>query len=318
MKYYYTYTILFVDGYYYYGKRTSKVPPEQDTKYNGSPRKNKDKWKTTEFIKVIEEVYNSPEELILAEYNLIGDKFKTDVFCLNAHNGMKFHNINGTPHTNSSRQAISNALTGKERSQKHRENLSKARKKYFEENYEKNPMFDPVARKNWEEKIQSEEYKLKQLQSSYRRKEIYVDGVLYLSINDACKKTGIQYYYLEMKSKETNYILTEDYNAWNANKNSTQKIKVEIDGIVYPSMAKASKETKIPIVYIKKCLGDNKDISLEEYLKYKHNLKKKEKVIVKKTGRKIKVTINEVEYESIREASRKTGIPRSFIKKYYT
>jgi hypothetical protein len=89
--YFYTYTIRFEDGYYYHGKRTSKIEPESDVLYVGSPKTNQNKWKTTKFVKIIEKICTTKEELNIEERLLIGNKHKTDAFCLNRSNITTFN-----------------------------------------------------------------------------------------------------------------------------------------------------------------------------------------------------------------------------------
>ena len=87
--YFYTYRIDFVDGYYYYGSRKSKVKPEED-KYWGSPKTHKEKWNTTMYWKTILNVFGVDNGMLEEETNLIGDNYKNDPFCLNQHNNDNF------------------------------------------------------------------------------------------------------------------------------------------------------------------------------------------------------------------------------------
>ena len=87
--YFYTYRIDFVDGYYYYGSRKSKVKPEED-KYWGSPKTHKEKWNTTMYWKTILNVFGVDINMLEEETNLIGDNYKNDPFCLNQHNNDNF------------------------------------------------------------------------------------------------------------------------------------------------------------------------------------------------------------------------------------
>jgi len=50
-KYFYVYRIDFSDGYFYIGSRVSKVKPELDLKYMGSPKTHKNKWDDVRVIK---------------------------------------------------------------------------------------------------------------------------------------------------------------------------------------------------------------------------------------------------------------------------
>lgn len=90
--YFYTYRIDFVDGYYYYGSRKSKVKPEED-KYWGSPKTHKEKWNTTMYWKAILSVFDDPSDMLNEERLLIGDNYKEDSLCLNQHNNDNFSTI---------------------------------------------------------------------------------------------------------------------------------------------------------------------------------------------------------------------------------
>lgn len=90
--YFYTYRIDFVDGYYYYGSRKSKVKPEED-KYWGSPKTHKEKWNTTMYSKTILSVFDDPSDMLNEERLLIGDNYKEDSLCLNQHNNDNFSTI---------------------------------------------------------------------------------------------------------------------------------------------------------------------------------------------------------------------------------
>jgi hypothetical protein len=234
MKYHYTYTIHFVDGYYYHGRRTSDVPPEEDM-YFGTPATHKDKWLDTMYWKVIENTYSTPEELAEAEYDLIGDKFKTDSMCLNEHNHKKF-NMGGKNHTEESRQKMSEAHEGKKHSEETRQKLSEAKrgenhpfygKKHSEEARQKmseakrgenSPFYGKNHSEETKQKIsesrrgenhpfygkkRTEETKQKMMMSNPNRKEVIIDGVTYSSINEAARsirksKTYIRNHYMEL------------------------------------------------------------------------------------------------------------------------
>lgn len=88
--FYYTYKITLLKGslagHYYYGQhRTNNL----NDGYCGSGRIIKDYFKEYDkiehqtYIKEIISFYNSLEELNRAEFELIGDKYKTDPLCLN-------------------------------------------------------------------------------------------------------------------------------------------------------------------------------------------------------------------------------------------
>lgn len=95
--FYYTYKITCLcepyKGYYYLGQRRAQTLP--DKKYAGSGIKITEYYKEfgkvegLTYTKEILEFYNNAEELNKAEAELIGDKWKTDSFCLNLAAGGK-------------------------------------------------------------------------------------------------------------------------------------------------------------------------------------------------------------------------------------
>jgi hypothetical protein len=87
---YYTYKILFQDGFYYYGVRKTDLNPEEDP-YTGSPVTFAEKWKTTPFTKELIQVFESWEQASEAEVKLIREVFKKDPFCLNRNCAGSFH-----------------------------------------------------------------------------------------------------------------------------------------------------------------------------------------------------------------------------------
>jgi hypothetical protein len=341
MKYYYTYTIHFVDGYYYHGRRTTKCLPEHDL-YFGTPKTHKEKWLTTQYYKVIESICNSPEELAESEYQLIGEKYKTDTYCLNQHNNKKWNNINKLPKcSDKTRKKLSEINKGKILSEKTKKILSEKAKDRYLKNPNINPMFNSISRENWVKVINSEEYKEKQLDSNKRKIGIYVDGIFYKSIRSAVKNTKIPYWYFEngILDKSINFSSSE-YEIWKSNKISTCPISVMIDGISYSSLKEASKLTKISIYYMKKCLNENLKITTEGYKKFQskksivingvmynsvaeasretgHSERYIKEYYVLKIKSKKSIIFDGKEYSSIRESSRKTGIPRSYITKNY-
>lgn len=107
---YYTYRIDFVDADYYYGRRQCECDPVDD-KYYGSPVTHKCKWQTTEFKKTIINTYETLQEQVDAESELIGDKWKTDPKCLNnsAGGASYFHH----KHTEESKLKMSASKKGK-------------------------------------------------------------------------------------------------------------------------------------------------------------------------------------------------------------
>jgi len=86
MNYYYLYLIKFEDGRFYIGSRKSKVKPENDTKYWGSPVTFKHLWEDVSLPKTkhILKVCNSFDEMRKLEPKLIKDAWeKFPEFCLN-------------------------------------------------------------------------------------------------------------------------------------------------------------------------------------------------------------------------------------------
>ena len=235
--------------------------------------------------------------------------------------------------------------SGAIRSDEYKNKISKKAKERYKNNPDKNPMFTPEVKCKWEKIIQSDEYKNKQLQSSFKRIEVFVDDILYLSINDAVKKTGIKYWYFEKKIKHTNKFYLKEYDEWNKNKKTTKPLSIKIDENVYNSFIEVKKLTGISKYYIKKCIKENILIKKEDYENYKkihgpqkievngrifgsiteaskftgHSKKYLKRVYLDKPPKKnIKIVIIEgILYNSIREASRKTNLSRSFITKNY-
>jgi hypothetical protein len=134
--YYYIYKISFVDGYYYYGMRTSAVLPERDT-YWGSPSTNKAKWSTTMYSKRVLDAFWTWEECAAAEHRLIGDNYLNDPFCLNESNYGT-----GCPKTKATREKMSKAAKGKKKSPEHLEKIRLANK-----GQKRKPMSEETKRK---------------------------------------------------------------------------------------------------------------------------------------------------------------------------
>lgn len=83
---FYVYVINFDDYSYYVGQRKcpKKYNPWNDP-YMGSPKTNKNKWKTNNFTKTIIECYSSSNEALRAEKLLLEElNWKNDPYCLNA------------------------------------------------------------------------------------------------------------------------------------------------------------------------------------------------------------------------------------------
>jgi hypothetical protein len=81
---YYTYTIYFVDGFYYHGYHKMGDREPLTDGYFGSPVTHKEKWLTTMHWKVITGLYESHPEVQFAEQEAIRPVFNTDPYCLNA------------------------------------------------------------------------------------------------------------------------------------------------------------------------------------------------------------------------------------------
>ena len=94
MKYYYIYLIKFETGEVYVGSRQSKVPPEQDTKYWGSPVTYKHLWEDVNLKKekfIIKEC-ESIEKARALEVKLIKNAWKKySTRCLNRCASTGFH-----------------------------------------------------------------------------------------------------------------------------------------------------------------------------------------------------------------------------------
>ena len=81
---YYTYTIHFVDGYYYHGYHKHEgVDPLTDG-YFGSPVTYREKWLTTMHWKEITGLYETIDDVTFAEQEAIRPVYNTDPYCLNA------------------------------------------------------------------------------------------------------------------------------------------------------------------------------------------------------------------------------------------
>lgn len=100
MKFYYTYKITLLKGslknHYYLGQHVTDVLEDN---YTGSGRIVRDYFKKYRKIehetyeKEIIAFYDSYDELNIAEYELIGDKYETDQMCLNLRAGGNQHGI---------------------------------------------------------------------------------------------------------------------------------------------------------------------------------------------------------------------------------
>jgi hypothetical protein len=110
---YYTYTIWFVDGYYYHGYSKYKGKDPLNDGYYGSPVTHKEKWLTTMHWKEITGTYETLDEVTFAEQGAIRPVFNTDPYCLNA-------NCNGIIPPELARIGAKKA--GKKTGKKHRQN----------------------------------------------------------------------------------------------------------------------------------------------------------------------------------------------------
>lgn len=89
---FYTYVIHFEDLFYYIGKRKcpEKYNPWNDP-YKGSPKTHKNKWNTTNFVKVVIECFDNDKDVSQAEADLLEQlDWKNDPYCLNECCGGKF------------------------------------------------------------------------------------------------------------------------------------------------------------------------------------------------------------------------------------
>ena len=89
---FYLYVIHFEDFFYYVGKRKcpGKYNPWNDP-YMGSPKTNKEKWKTTKHFKTIIECFKNDKDVSAAETNLLIElDWENDSYCLNECCGGKF------------------------------------------------------------------------------------------------------------------------------------------------------------------------------------------------------------------------------------
>lgn len=142
---FYTYIIQFIDSFYYYGSRVSKINPEEDV-YWGSPYTHKDKWLTTMYSKRILCVYDTFEEMFQAEMDLIKSAYKIDPFCLN-------QNCNGAINmTEEIKQKISESKIGEKNPFYGRKHSPETRQK-MSENRRGKKMSDETKQKISESKL---------------------------------------------------------------------------------------------------------------------------------------------------------------------
>ena len=87
---FYTYRIQFSTGEFYFGVRKCPqgLTPWTDS-YYGSPKTNKQRWETGDFIKGDVTIFESWDEACKHKKNLIAP-FLNDEMCLNENNGRSF------------------------------------------------------------------------------------------------------------------------------------------------------------------------------------------------------------------------------------
>ena len=260
MKNLYTYKITFETGHYYFGSRSCKCQPSDDTTYSGSPVTNKYYWKDHQFTKEIIKICSDIKELMLEEHKLIGDLYKTDDLCLNDHNSLGFCSTgkkwwnkdgkiklsDGSPgegwvlgrpditlrQLGKKKPNTSKSLKGKLKSISHKKSLSDSKQKqlylYLGEN---NVMKRPDVKKKHQEKMNTPEY----------RKKVS-DGVLN---SDRWNK--------EKREEHSNRV-----SLWiERNGNPTSK-KVTLGDIEYPSISQAMVVTGLSRYMVKKKMKINK------------------------------------------------------------
>jgi len=152
---YYTYTIHFVDGYYYHGyHKHGGIDPLTDG-YFGSPVTHKDKWLTTMHWKEITGLHNTLEEVTFAEQEAIRPVFNTDPYCLNA-------NCNGIIPSELARKGALKAgkkagqrskelkvnVCDPENQEKGRRTARERRSGFFDADFQRSEMMQEVRRQN--------------------------------------------------------------------------------------------------------------------------------------------------------------------------
>jgi hypothetical protein len=163
---YYTYTIYFVDGYYYHGYHKHQgVDPLTDG-YYGTPVTHKEKWLTTMHWKVITGLHESHSEVQFAEQEAIRPVFNTDPYCLNANcngiippelasvGGKKSGKIRGEKHKQN-KTAICDPVNQEKGRQTARERGSG----FFDAEFQQSEMMQEIRRQNGKKVSQTEEAK---------------------------------------------------------------------------------------------------------------------------------------------------------------
>lgn len=118
MKYYYTYkvqcTAVGYEDYYYLGQHTTS---NLNDGYKGSGKRLLEYYKKypEDYTFIILEFYSNKAELNIAEQKLIGDLWKTDIYCLNRTAGGNggFKHVNSKPMSEATKQKISESKKGK-------------------------------------------------------------------------------------------------------------------------------------------------------------------------------------------------------------
>lgn len=117
--YHYTYKIEFTTGHWYIGKRSSKIEPELDIKYQGSGKLlGVFKKNHKEFTKIILATYDTDIEALDGEKKELGDRWSTESMtkgqglCLNMIPGGGTFGVSGENHINYGR-VVSNSTKDK-------------------------------------------------------------------------------------------------------------------------------------------------------------------------------------------------------------
>jgi hypothetical protein len=152
---FYTYTIYFVDGFYYHGyHKLQGVDPLTDG-YYGSPVTHREKWLTTMHWKVITGLHESHSEVQFAEQQAIRPVFNTDPYCLNANcNGIIPPELARVGAKKAGKKAGARARELKinvcdPRNQEKGRQTAKERKSgFFDSEFQQSKMMQEVRRKN--------------------------------------------------------------------------------------------------------------------------------------------------------------------------
>ena len=152
---YYTYTIYFVDGYYYHGYAKSRGGDPLTDGYFGSPVTNKEKWLTTMHWKEITGTYETLDAVTFAEQEAIRPVFREDPLCLNANcngiippelasiGGRKSGKMRGEEHKQN-KTAVCNPVNQEKGRQTARERGSG----FFDAEFQQSEMMKDIRKKN--------------------------------------------------------------------------------------------------------------------------------------------------------------------------